>query len=633
MQRAPESSRNLGRSSRAARLKRPSLALAVGLLALVAGPAGAGAKPTVSEYQSGHGPAAATLGPDGNVWFVEGAANKIGRVSPDGTVVEFSAGLAPFAGLADIAGGPDGNLWFTESIANRIGRITPAGEITEFSAGITFAGSPHGIAAGADGNLWFTEAVGSRIGRITPAGAVTEFSAGIRAASMPWGIAAGPDGNLWFTQHAAVGGIARITPDGVVTQFGPLSGSPSGIVSGPDGNVWFAESASQGRIGRITPAGSISEFSKGLSGGRSPEALVSASDGNLYFSETGDRGTIGKITPDGTIGELTHDLDKAPFGLATGTDGNVWFTEPGADRVGRVTIAPLATTGPASAITTAGATLAGTVGPNSQPTTYHFEWGLTTAYGSSTPAASAGSAAQPQAVSTAISGLTAFATYHFRVVASNPSGTTYGQDATYVASGIPATGGSAVQTPGLPRASRPAFGRSATVQAVSGSVLVERRDGRGFARLRADSTVPNGTTIDATRGVVRLTNVRRRGGTLQTGTFWGGAFRVAQARDRHAYTVIALTGKLVCRKGKARGSAAVSPPKPKPHLWGRDDHGRFITRGHTAVATVRGTAWLTTETCRGTVVKVKRGVVSVRDLVRHRTVRLTAGRSYLARRR
>src|SRR5262245_47706049 len=56
-----------------------------------------------------------------------------------------------------IARGPDGNLWFTESLAGRIGRITPAGVITEFFAGITPGSQPAEITAGPDGNPWFTE--------------------------------------------------------------------------------------------------------------------------------------------------------------------------------------------------------------------------------------------------------------------------------------------------------------------------------------------------------------------------------------------------------------------------------------------------------------------------------------------
>src|SRR5258706_9396428 len=73
------------------------------------------------------------LGPDGNVWFCESGADKIGRLSPrDYAITEFalpSAGAMPIG----IVAGADGNLWFTEHAAHRIGRITPAGAITEFT--------------------------------------------------------------------------------------------------------------------------------------------------------------------------------------------------------------------------------------------------------------------------------------------------------------------------------------------------------------------------------------------------------------------------------------------------------------------------------------------------------------------
>src|SRR5438046_96686 len=73
-----------------------------------------------------------------------------------------------------IVAGPDGNLWFTESGASKIGRITTFGEITEFPLPPPNS-QPIGIAPGTDGNLWFTEAAGNKIGRITPTGTITEF--------------------------------------------------------------------------------------------------------------------------------------------------------------------------------------------------------------------------------------------------------------------------------------------------------------------------------------------------------------------------------------------------------------------------------------------------------------------------
>src|SRR5262245_64901599 len=82
-----------------------------------------------------------------------------------------------------ITRGPDGNLWFAETLADRIGRITPAGVVTQFS--LPFLSAPAEITAGPDGNLWFTEAGSSRIGRITPAGVITALAAGITPNSGP----------------------------------------------------------------------------------------------------------------------------------------------------------------------------------------------------------------------------------------------------------------------------------------------------------------------------------------------------------------------------------------------------------------------------------------------------------------
>ncbi len=68
--------------------------------------------------------------------------------------------------LFHIAAGHDGNLWFTEVVYNqqyeligsKIGRISPSGTITEFSVPTAKSG-PDGITAGPDGNLWFRPGV------------------------------------------------------------------------------------------------------------------------------------------------------------------------------------------------------------------------------------------------------------------------------------------------------------------------------------------------------------------------------------------------------------------------------------------------------------------------------------------
>lgn len=92
--------------------------------------------------------------------------------------------------------------------------------------------------------------------------------------------------------------------------------------------------------------------------------------------------------------------------------------------------APAATTTGAEAITSSGARLVGTVDPNGEATTYYFEYGPTTRYGSRTPDASAGSGAGPRRVTALVDGLQPNTVYHFRLVAANPSGVDSGADRT-----------------------------------------------------------------------------------------------------------------------------------------------------------------------------------------------------------
>jgi len=91
---------------------------------------------------------------------------------------------------------------------------------------------------------------------------------------------------------------------------------------------------------------------------------------------------------------------------------------------------PVAETEAATSVAEAGATLNGTLNPQSQETTYHFEYGKTTSYGTSVPIpdANAGAGASNVKVSKAITGLELETTYHFRLVATNGSGTTIGAD-------------------------------------------------------------------------------------------------------------------------------------------------------------------------------------------------------------
>ncbi len=95
--------------------------------------------------------------------------------------------------------------------------------------------------------------------------------------------------------------------------------------------------------------------------------------------------------------------------------------------------APTVVTEKASSIAQSTATLNATVNPNGgNVEKCEFEYGETTAYGRTASCASLpGSGSSPVAVSAAITGLTANATYHFRISATNAGGTSKGSDETF----------------------------------------------------------------------------------------------------------------------------------------------------------------------------------------------------------
>ncbi|WP_445150275.1 hypothetical protein [Baekduia sp. Peel2402] len=96
--------------------------------------------------------------------------------------------------------------------------------------------------------------------------------------------------------------------------------------------------------------------------------------------------------------------------------------------------APNVQTGAAAAVTAGSAELNGTIDTYGGQTTYHFEYGTTTAYGNRAPAGSeapAGSSRTPRVVSRPVTGLQPGTTYHYRLVASNAAGTTEGSDRTF----------------------------------------------------------------------------------------------------------------------------------------------------------------------------------------------------------
>lgn len=177
------------------------------------------------------------------------------------------------------------------------------------------------------------------------------------------------------------------------------------------------------------------------------------------------------------------------------------------------------------------------------------------------------------------------------------------------------------------------LGVRVTSAPVSGRVLVRRPGSPRYVRLAAPDSIPVGSLVDARAGRVRIVSSDGRGGTREA-DFYGGIFRLLQAKSAGAPTEVRLAGPLRCpRAGKRQGKRASASKRSKAgrFVWG-SGKGSHRSTGRFSSATVRGTIWLVWDRCDdSTLTRVARGRVEVRDFARHRAVQVSKGHQYVAR--
>jgi uncharacterized repeat protein (TIGR01451 family) len=170
----------------------------------------------------------------------------------------------------------------------------------------------------------------------------------------------------------------------------------------------------------------------------------------------------------------------------------------------------------------------------------------------------------------------------------------------------------------------PQRGRTVNVTPLIGIVLVNG------VRLREGEQIPVGAIVDTRRGRVELQSAHGKA------AFKDGLFRILETRQGAFTELLLLGGNFLGGCGHPARDLSMSKgiethrKKVVRRLWGNGT-GSFRTSGRFSSATVRGTIWLTADRCDGTLTRVLRGRVAVRDVARNRTVLVGPGKSYLAR--
>ncbi|HEY1471917.1 MAG TPA: hypothetical protein VGF61_22955, partial [Candidatus Acidoferrum sp.] len=197
------------------------------------------------------------------------------------------------------------------------------------------------------------------------------------------------------------------------------------------------------------PATTVASFSATLNGSLNPRGSTTT----VYF-QYGPTTSYGHTTPVQTqIGNTVRNISANISGLTASTTYHFRIvahdnggTSFGSDRTFTTlspTGPPVVITSPATLLASFSATLNGSVDPHGLTTSVHFQYGTTTSYGLTTaPQSHTGNTFGP--VSANISGLLASHVYHYRIVASNSAGTTFGSDRTFTT--LSATGAPVVTT-------------------------------------------------------------------------------------------------------------------------------------------------------------------------------------------
>jgi hypothetical protein len=185
----------------------------------------------------------------------------------------------------------------------------------------------------------------------------------------------------------------------------------------------------------------------------------------------------------------------------------------------------------------------------------------------------------------------------------------------------------------------PTIGETLNAEEIDGEVTVKlpagagsrvSASGGGFVPLEEAEQLPIGTIFNTRKGTVRLELAASAAtNATQEGTFRGGLFQTRQGRG-NPLTELRMRGAGLNRCSKLPKGGAAAARRRSRSLFA-NARGRFRTRGRNSTATVRGTKWLQKDTCKGTLTRVTRGSVLVRDLTKRRNVRLKKGQKYLAR--
>ena len=400
---------------------------------LTPNPAGNGDTVTITLTASNSGPDTATavvirdLLPAG-LDYVSGSASQGTCLQAAGTVT---------CALGDLASGASATVTITAT-SNGTGNMTNPGIVTsstyETNAGNNSSSVLLNIAAPAVTTLAPTFAYGTTTlhGTVNARGVSTAVSFDLGTSASYGSISTGTPSPVTGYAETEVSGSVYLTP-GTTYHCRVRGVSSSGTSTGND--VVFTTPNNNASLSNLTlSTGTLSPvFSSNT---RDYTATVAYDTGSItmrsFVTDPNATVTVAGIA-------VVSGSPSAPINLSVG--GNyitvvVTAQDGYTSRYYSINVTrpapPPVITAAAGSVSPSAATLNGTVNAQGVATTVQFQYGLTTAYGSTAPVTlSPNNSTGPQTASVVLSGLASGITYHYRLVATSSLGTFYGQDQTF----------------------------------------------------------------------------------------------------------------------------------------------------------------------------------------------------------
>ncbi len=338
-----------------------------------------------------------------------------------GSIDASSAGVGSWQPFAIAVSASTGDVYVVDANSNVVDIFGPGVTVPDVTTGLATSVTPTSATLNGTVNPDSTTLTGCHFDY----GTSTSYGQTAACSSTPSG----------STPQAVSADVSGLTP-GQTYHFRLVASNSGGTSDGAD--VLFGPPAI-----KLQGAGSVSPTGATVSATLNPQNVDTT-----YHVEYGTTISYGQQVPvtDADIGSGASDVrvTQVLSGLSPDTTyhyrvvaSNSAGTTDGADQTFSTTPPALVDVQPpggmsdATGLSTGSATLNAYIDPQGADTSFHFEYGTTTGYGSSTPTGDAGSGNAPALESASVSGLAANTTYHYRTVVSNSLGSFDGPDSSF----------------------------------------------------------------------------------------------------------------------------------------------------------------------------------------------------------